>query len=101
MWVSWIIYLWSGPNTGYGAAEKIEGLAWDASERLLSVQSTGFYNIHHQGQLSLLLKPRGHRQRISCSITQLLVQVTDCNYNDGLAMDWLGLASVGTSEIYK
>ena len=45
MWVSWIIYLWSGPNTGYGAAEKIEGLAWDALERLLPVQSTGFYNI--------------------------------------------------------
>ena len=62
-----------------------------------AVQSTGFYNIiqgnfHCYTQIS-------RARKVSCSITQLLVQVT--GYNDGLAMDWLGLASVGTSEIYK
>ena len=98
--------LWSGPNTGYGPADKIFGFAWDPSERLLSVQSSGCYNISlgnfdcysNLGTEKFLQYhiPASHSGSslpvLTASYTY--VQVTD--YNDGLAMNWSGLASVAT-----
>jgi len=96
--------LWSGPDTGYGAADKIRGVAWDPAERLLSVQSSGCYNVS-AGDFTCYQNLGTEKflqfhipARLPASPSRVLeasyAYVQPTNYNDGLAMDWNGLASV-------
>jgi hypothetical protein len=102
--------LWSGPDTGVGAADKISGVAWDPIERLLSVQSSGCYNIsagtfdcyanlgtekfmqYHIPAIENASSAGRPTRSVLLKASYTYMQVT--NYNDGLAMDWRGLAHV-------
>ena len=84
--------LWC-PDSGYGALDKISSVAWDPVERLLSVSSSGCYNVSHepfdcysnQGTNKFMQYniPTDGPSRV-VKATYAYMQAT--NYNDGL--DW-------------
>jgi len=96
--------LWCGVNPGYGAADQITSLAFDPNTRLLSVQSSGCYNIT-LGVFecySNLGTEKFAQYRIpeflnlqSSALTAEYSYAQATNYNDGLSMTWSGLSIVG------
>jgi len=101
--------LWCGVMPEYGSADKIKGLAWDPSERLLSVQSSGCYNIStgafecHSNLGTEKFMQYHIPANLSASpprvVTARYEYVQATNYNDGLAMDWSGLTNVASPTV--
>jgi len=98
--------LWCGVIFEYGPADSITAVAWDPSERLLSVQSSGCYNIttsdfHCYSNLGTEKFMQYHiPANLSASpsrvVTASYAYMQPTNYNDGLSMDWAGLTIVAT-----
>jgi hypothetical protein len=99
--------LWC-PDSGYGALDKISSVAWDPAERLLSVVSSGCYNVSHEPfdcysnlgtnkfmQYTIPADTSPDPGRV-VKATYAYMQPT--NYNDGLTMDFSQLASGGTPQ---
>ena len=101
--------LWC-PDSGYGALDRISSVAWDPAERLLSVVSSGCYNVSHEPfdcysdlgtnkfmQYNIPADPSPSLSRV-VKATYAYMQPT--NYNDGLAMDLGQLASGVTPRVH-
>merc|ERR1712166_238916 len=94
--------LWCGNQPEYGILDKVEGIGFDPVKRVLSVQTSGCYNVtamdfncySNLGSEKFLQYelPEGATQQ-TLTPTYKYAQAT--NYNDGKDMSWMGLALMG------
>ena len=85
-------------------------MAWDPAERLLSVQSSGCYNIsagnfHCYSNLATekfmqYYIPANLSASPSRVVTAHYAYVQTTNFNDGRAMTWSGLAHINTKHLF-